>query len=96
MGKTGLAALIWGGADGPRMSLPEAMIALERGEIARPPDSGALGTLTWPDEGLPPRPAPAPKRLAYQDELDAQKAQDDLDRAEMLARSRIRMERKNA
>jgi len=89
----GLADLIHG-RSGPRMSLVEAMRALEAGTIPRPPDSH-LSTLAAPDEGLPLRPAPVPKPSPYQDEIDAQRAQDEMDRAEMLARSRIRMERKN-
>ena len=92
---SGLAGLL-PSASGPRMSLPQAMRALERGEIERPSDS-YLGGIAESDE-LPLKrpPSAAPKPLPYQAELDAQRLQDATDRAEMIERARIRMERKAA
>jgi hypothetical protein len=75
--------------DGERMTLPQAMLAIERGEIPRPADS-ALGVFGAPDERLPLRPQPAPKRLAYQDELDAQQREDEQAAEDMLVRARAR------
>jgi hypothetical protein len=55
-----------------RMSLPQAMRALERGEIARPVDDGELGGLVMNVE-LPSMPAPAePRRSPVLDEIHAE------------------------
>jgi hypothetical protein len=92
---SGLARLL-PSANGPRMSLVQAMHALQRGEIPRPSDS-YLGGIAESDE-LPLKrpPSAAPKPLPYQAELDAQRLQDKADEAEMIERARLRMERKAA
>jgi hypothetical protein len=89
--RSGLARLL-PNANGPRMSLVQAMHALQRGEVERPMDSH-LGGLAESDE-LPLKRPPAPRPLPYQTELDEQRLQDATDRAEMIERARIRMERK--
>src|SRR5262249_30386936 len=78
---TGLGGLVRGSA-GQRMTLVEAMNALERGEVPRPPD-GALGELMNPLADLPARPAPPPKRYVEQDIVDAARAQHAQDVAAM-------------
>jgi len=85
---SGLSDLVQGEA-GRSMSLPAAMNALARGEVARPADD-VMGLDSAPLPARPIRPAP-PQRLSYQGELDAQAEADRLDRAMMrdtLARKR--------
>jgi hypothetical protein len=66
------------------MSLVEAMNALERGEIERPPE-GALGALMDPFAELPVRPAPPPARHAETDIVAEWQAEKRAIAAEMLA-----------
>src|SRR5262249_27343715 len=78
-GPTGLGGLVRG-AERPAMSLPEAMNALERGEIPRPPD----GFAELADQSeLPPKPTPAPPRYPEQDFIDEARQQAKTDREEM-------------
>jgi len=88
-GSTRLADLLGGrdSGNGPRMSLPEALTAIRNGTIPRPVDGGPLSVQ---DDRLPLRQAPAPKQSAFQDELDAQAAQDERDEGEFLVRAQAR------
>jgi len=73
---------------GTTMSLPQAMNALRKGEIAPPADiPDGLGKLMPPSSALPklkPRPDPLADIAAQQ------RAQDQQDREEMLVRIRAR------
>jgi hypothetical protein len=92
---SGLARLL-PNTSGPRMSLVQAMHALQRGEIERPMDSH-LGGITESDELPLKRPPPtAPKPSPYQAELDAQRQQDKQDELDMVERARIRMKERKA
>jgi hypothetical protein len=52
------------------MSLPQAMRALERGEIARPADGDLTGMVL--DAELPPSRPPPPRRSRVLDEIHAE------------------------
>ena len=84
---TGLSGLVQGAQARP-MSLPAMMNALKAGTL-EPPADGAIGGVMSPS--VPPRPAPPPPRLSYQNEIDAAAIDARVDRDEM--RSRIRAKR---
>jgi len=76
------------------MSLPAAMNALRRGEIEYPHDDGSLTGLVSGVSAVPThRP---PKETDLSREIDEQRAQDRIDRQEMLARIHDRRSRADA